>query len=114
MPQVNINVIDNPGKLDILVTPNHLKMPQGKKDQTIKFNLNATNWSFPANAADAIRIKGPDPTNQFGTPRNGNTPGKMVEIDDKNSDKLPHRYTIKIVRNISAEEMIIDPLIVNN
>lgn len=107
---VTINVKETGNVLDIKVTPVRLDMTTGQGKQTIKFNCVSTDYSFPANAADAIKIE--DPTGQFVglTKKNVN----LIEVDDKCTEPGNYKYTIQVVKNGTNETLSIDPLIRNN
>ena len=107
---VTIHVKETGNVLDIKVTPVRLEMPTGQGKQKIKFNCVSPDYSFPANAADAIKIED-HPEDQFEALTRRNP--KLIEVDDKCTKKGDYKYTIQVVKNGTNETLSIDPLIRN-
>jgi len=116
MQNVVIEIRDDPNdpKATIIkVSPYRLDMPSGRQNEKIKFTLVSGKFRFVGDAAHAINVG--NNNGQFSGNAHGQGPekGKVVTVDDRNSDAGLYKYSIA-VEDASGQTLAIDPLIKNS
>lgn len=116
MQTVAIEIQDDPsqrGALVIKINPYCLEMPAKRPNEKIKFALASTAFRFVGDPNRAVKVE--RNTGQFSGNANGQGPdrGKVVTVDNKNTDSSLYKYSIA-VEDQSGQMLSIDPLIKNN
>ena len=116
MQNVAIEIRDDPNDpaaMIIKVNPYVLQMPRGRRNEKIKFTLASNRFHFGADPYRAVKIE--NNAGQFSGNAHGQGPdrGKVVTLDDQNSDTDLYKYAI-MVEDGNGQTLAIDPLIKND